>query len=238
VQQDPICLNSRQILGNLKNYEKPDQTTTYEASCYTDPLGIEHLTGSLAECIRYFGNRETAFLRWVTKFDAVDELVDLPHHGHTRCRFSINAAPVSRFMEGGTASVPERLQAIRKLALPKEQGGGGYPVGFVIAPIMPIQNWREEYGQLLDAAASALDFDCDLTFELISHRFTPGSKGVLEQWYPNSRLDLDETSRTTKRNKFGGIKYVYDKDTMTELRSFFEDAIAQQFPQAEILYWT
>jgi spore photoproduct lyase len=233
-----VYANLPQILGNLKNYEKPDQTTTYEASCYTDPLGIEHLTGSLAECIRYFGNRETAFLRWVTKFDAVDELVDLPHHGHTRCRFSINAAPVSRFMEGGTASVPERLQAIRKLALPKEQGGGGYPVGFVIAPIMPIQNWREEYGQLLDAAASALDFDCDLTFELISHRFTPGSKGVLEQWYPNSRLDLDETSRTTKRNKFGGIKYVYDKDTMTELRSFFEDAIAQQFPQAEILYWT
>jgi spore photoproduct lyase len=233
-----VYANLPQILGNLKNYEKPDQTTTYEASCYTDPLGIEHLTGSLAECIRYFGNRETAFLRWVTKFDAVDELVDLPHHGHTRCRFSINAAPVSRFMEGGTASVPERLQAIRKLALPKEQGGGGYPVGFVIAPIIPIQNWREEYGQLLDAAASALDFDCDLTFELISHRFTPGSKGVLEQWYPNSRLDLDETSRTTKRNKFGGIKYVYDKDTMTELRSFFEDAIAQQFPQAEILYWT
>jgi spore photoproduct lyase len=233
-----VYANLPQILGKLKNYEKPDQTTTYEASCYTDPLGIEHLTGSLAECIRYFGNRETAFLRWVTKFDAVDELVDLPHHGHTRCRFSINAAPVSRFMEGGTASVPERLQAIRKLALPKEQGGGGYPVGFVIAPIMPIQNWREEYGQLLDAAASALDFDCDLTFELISHRFTPGSKGVLEQWYPNSRLDLDETSRTTKRNKFGGIKYVYDKDTMTELRSFFEDAIAQQFPQAEILYWT
>jgi spore photoproduct lyase len=233
-----VYANLPQILGNLKNYEKPDQTTTYEASCYTDPLGIEHLTGSLAECIRYFGNRETAFLRWVTKFDAVDGLVDLPHHGHTRCRFSINAAPVSRFMEGGTASVPERLQAIRKLALPKEQGGGGYPVGFVIAPIMPIQNWREEYGHLLDAAASALDFDCDLTFELISHRFTPGSKGVLEQWYPNSRLDLDETSRTTKRNKFGGIKYVYNKDTMTELRSFFEDAIAQQFPQAEILYWT
>lgn len=92
----------------------------------------------------------------------------------------------------------ERLQAIRQLALPVEQGGGGYPVGFVIAPIMPIEGWRDEYSQLLEAAASALDFDCDLTFELISHRFTPGSKGVLEQWYPNSSLDLDESTRTTK----------------------------------------
>jgi spore photoproduct lyase len=36
--------------------------------------------------------------------------------------------------------VAERLQAIRKLALPVEQGGGGYPVGFVVAPIMPLEN--------------------------------------------------------------------------------------------------
>lgn len=230
--------NLPQILDNLQHFEKPEQSTTYEVSCYTDPLGIEHLTGSLAECIRYFGTRDRAYLRWVSKFDAVDELIDLPHHGHTRCRFSINAASISRFLEGGTATVAERLQAIRRLALPKARGGGGYRVGFVIAPIMPIEHWRKEYTQLLDAAAAALDFECDLTFELITHRFTPGSKGVLEQWYPNSRLDLDESTRVTKRNKFGGVKYVYDKDTMADLREFFETAIAQRFPSGEILYWT
>jgi spore photoproduct lyase len=233
-----VYANLPQILDNLKNYEKSDQATSYEVSCYTDPLGIEHLTGSLAECIRYFGTRDSGYLRWVSKFDTVDDLVSLPHNGHTRCRFSINAAPVSRFLEGGTASVDERLRAVRKLALPVEQGGGGYPVGFVVAPIMPIENWQEEYGQLLDSAANALDFDCDLTFELITHRFTPGSKGVLEQWYPNSKLDLDESARSVKRNKFGGTKYVYDKDTMKELKAFFEAAIAQRFPNADILYWT
>ena len=88
------------ILDNLGRYETPGagrneaSGTTFEASCYTDPLGIEHLTGSLAECIRYFGTREHGYLRWVTKFDAVDSLLDLPHHGHTRCRVSVNADPV------------------------------------------------------------------------------------------------------------------------------------------------
>lgn len=233
-----VYANLPQILANLEQYEAADGLTSYEVSCYTDPLGIEHLTGSLAECIRYFGTRDRARLRWVTKFANVDSLLALPHHGHTRCRFSINAGPIARFLEGGTASVAERLGAVRRLALPKQRGGGGYPVGFVIAPIMSIENWREEYTSLLDSAANYLDFDCDLTFELITHRFTPGSKGVLEQWYPNSRLDLDESKRAVKRNKFGGTKYVYDKTTMTELRAFFEGAIAERFPNAKILYWT
>ncbi len=227
-----VYANLPEILDNLKHYEKPDRLTTYEVSCYTDPLGIEHLTGSLAECIRYFGTRDRAQLRWVSKFAAVDGLTDLPHNGNTRCRFSLNAATISRQLEGGTASIAERLAAVRKLALT------GYPVGLVIAPIMPIEDWQTEYGQLLEAAAAALNFDCDLTFELISHRFTPGSKQVLQGWYPNSKLDLDKENRSVKRNKFGGTKYVYTKETMKELRQFFEHAIRATFPQAHILYWT
>ncbi|WP_347339448.1 spore photoproduct lyase family protein [Planktothrix sp. FACHB-1355] len=151
---------------------------------------------------------------------------------------SVNAAPISTRMEGGTAPVSARLGALRKLALPPQQGGGGYPVGLVIAPIMPIEDWEEHYTQLFDQIGVALDFDCDLTFELISHRFTPGSKEVLQTWYPHSKLDLDEAGRVIKRNKFAGFKYVYDKDTMNTLRRFFEQAIARRFPQAQILYWT
>jgi spore photoproduct lyase len=230
--------NLPQILQNLAAYERPDSPTSFEVSCYTDPLGIEHLTGSLAECIRYFGTREQGQLRWVSKFDGVEGLLDLPHHGHTRCRVSVNAAPISTRLEGGTASVTNRLQALRRLALPRSQGGGGYPIGLVIAPIMPIEDWEEHYTHLLDEMSSTLDFDCDLTFELISHRFTPGSKDVLQTWYPNSKLEMDESKRVLKRNKFGGIKYVYDGDTMKTLRRFFEGEIAKRFPQAKVLYWT
>ncbi|MBH8563413.1 radical SAM protein [Nostoc sp. CENA67] len=233
-----VFANLPQILENLANYERPGQATTFEVSCYTDPLGIEHLTGSLAECIRYFGTRSDGHLRWVSKFDAVDTLLDLPHNGHTRCRVSVNAAAIAGRFEGGTASVASRLAALRRLALPTNRGGGGYPVGLVIAPIMPIDDWQMQYSRLFDSISEALDFDCDLNFELISHRFTPGSKEVLQTWYPQSKLDMDETNRTIKRNKFGGTKYVYDKDTMKALRRFFESEITKRFPNAEILYWT
>jgi len=223
--------NLPQILENLAAYETKDETS-FEVSCYTDPLGIEHLTGSLAECIKYFGTREKGFLRYVSKFDAVDELIDLPHNGQTRARTSVNAAPISDRLEGGTANVKARLQALRKLAF------ADYPVGLVIAPIMPLDDWKTHYGALLDEAAHALDFPCDLTFELITHRFTPGSKDVLLQWYPNTSLDLDESKREIKRNKFGGQKFVYPRETMKELKSWFTEEIKARFPNGKILYWT
>lgn len=230
--------NLPQILENLTAYERPEQITTYEVSCYTDPISIEHLTGSLAECIRFFGTRKNANLRWVSKFDAVDSLLDLPHNGHTQCRMSVNAAPVSGRFEGGTASVAARLKALRKLALPSDKGGGNYPIGLVIAPIMPIDDWQLHYSRLFDSISEALDFNCDLTFELISHRFTPGSKEVLQTWYPQSKLDMDEEKRRMKRNKFGGIKYVYDADITKTMKRFFEAEILNRFPNANILYWT
>lgn len=226
-----VYANLPQILQNLDRYQQPNPTS-FEVSCYTDPLGIEHLTGSLAECIRYFGSTSQGYLRWVSKFSAVESLLDLPHNGHTRCRVSVNAAPVSKRLEGGTASVAARLQGLRQLAQ------AGYPIGLVIAPIMPIEDWPEHYNALFDQISEALDFDCDLTVELISHRFTPGSKEVLQSWYPHSKLEMDEQQRIIKRNKFGGIKYVYDNGTMKALRHYFEREINQRFPQAQLLYWT
>ena len=213
--------------------------TTFEVSCYTDVLGIEHLTGSLAECIRYFGTRELGQLRFVSKYDQVDSLLDLPHNGQTRARFSLNAESVARRLEGGTASVEARLRALRQLALPRERGGGGYPVGIVLAPLMPIPDWRAHYTDLLDRIAATFDFGpVDMNAEFISHRFTPGSKDVLTQWYPNTTLEMDETTRAEKRNKFGGTKYVYLPAVMKEMKAFFYDEWQKRFPNAPVLYWT
>ncbi len=235
-----------EILAGLRAYagtgkvtsasrDRAHEGTTFEASCYTDPLGIEHLTGALAESIRFFGQWDAAVqLRWTTKFDGVGPLLGMDHNGRTRARFSVNAAGVSRGFEGGTASVAQRITALRRMAL------SGYPVGLTIAPIMPIEGWKDEYGALLTAVAEAVRGveRLDLTVELITHRFTPGSKEVLLSWYPKTTLDLREEERTQKRNKFGGFKYVYPKDLMREMRQWFEEEIGRVLPAARILYWT
>lgn len=206
--------------------------TTFEASCYTDPLGIEHVTGSLSALIAHFGAWEADVqLRFTTKFDAVEPLLALDHRGRTRMRASINPAAYARF-EGGTSPVAARLLALRRMA------DAGYKIGLTIAPIIGAEGWREAYGELVAEAGSVLANVPDVTIELITHRYTPGSKAVLETWYPGSSLDLSMANRTEKRTKFGSVKYVYDADTMRDLRGFFQTKIAAHLPQSRILYWT
>ncbi|MBM2614586.1 radical SAM protein [Actinoplanes sp. LDG1-06] len=212
-----------------------DEGTTFEASCYTDPLALEHLTGSWRRAVEHFGAWDAPVqLRWTTKFADVGTFTGLPHAGRTRVRFSVNGQPVTTRMEGGTAPLPERLAALRTLAL------DGYPVGLTIAPIMAIDDWRRHYGALLDAVATAVDGvpGLDLTAELITHRFTPGSKEVLLGWYPRTRIEMDEESRSRKHGKFGAVKYVYPPTVMGELRGWFESEIAARLPACRILYWT
>ena len=209
--------------------ERGGEGTTFEASCYTDPLAIEHLTGGLAAAITHFGTHEWAGpvqLRATTKFDDVGRLLELPHAGRTRLRFSVNAGPVARRFEGATAPVTGRLAALSAVA------SAGYPVGVTVAPIMPVEGWREEYGQLLDDIAAAVPPGADLTVECITHRFTPGSKATLSDWYPRTRVEMDESRRTPKRGRFGAVKHVYPKETMAKLRSWFTDALAERLPRS------
>jgi spore photoproduct lyase len=240
-----VYANLPEILAVLPDYlgrgrvtsrsvRRRHEGTTYEASCYTDPLGIEHLTGSLSALVEHFGAWDADVqLRFTTKFDAVDPLLGLAHNGRTRMRVSLNPPLFARF-EGGTAPVAARLLAMRRMA------EAGYRIGLTIAPIIAAAGWRQAYGQLIADVATALDGapDPDLTAELITHRFTAGSKAVLQSWYPGSSLDMTDERRAEKRTKFGALKQVYDKETMAELKAFFHAEVAARLPNARILYWT
>jgi spore photoproduct lyase len=243
-----VYANLPELLATMDDYvgrgtitsasgERAHEGTTFEASCYTDPLALEHLTGSLSATIAHVGTHDWAApvgLRFTTKFDDVAPLLDLPHGGRTRVRVSVNAEEIARRFEGGTARLPQRIAAVRELAL------AGYRIGLTIAPIMPIPGWRESYRALLrDVADAVADVaGLDLTVECITHRFTPSSKDVLQSWYPRTKLEMDEQARTRKFGKYGSTKFVYPKETMGEMRSWFDAELAETLPAARTLYWT
>ena len=240
-----VYANVEDILAGLADYvgqgsvtsasaARAEEGTTFEASCYADPLGVEHLTGSLSKAVRFFGAWDAPVqLRFTTKFDGVEPLIGLPHARQVRVRMSVNAQPLIRF-EGGTSPLAARLGALGRLAR------DGYRVGLTIAPIQPVEGWREAYRMLFAQAAAELEGtpDLDLTAELITHRFTPKSKAVIQGWYPGTALDLDEEARSRKLTKFGSTKFVYPAALMREMRETLSGMIGEQLPSARILYWT
>ena len=228
----PAAVGQGQVTS--RSAARAAEGTTFECSCYTDPLALEHLTGSLAACITRFGAWEAPVqLRFTTKFAAVEPLLGLAHGGRTRIRFSVNARAAERH-EGGAPRMAARLAALRAVA------EAGYPIGLTVAPIMRVPDWQAAYTQLFADVAAALAGlpAVDLTAELITHRFTPKSKDVLVGWYPGSALPMDEAERTRKLTKFGSVKWVFPKEQMAEMRRVLEGALAAALPMARLLYWT
>lgn len=231
-----VYVNTDEIFEAARQYiaEREPEITRFEAACTSDPVGLEHITGTLKETIEFMGMQPYGRLRFVTKFHHVDSLLDAKHNGHTRFRFSVNADYVIRHFEPATSTFAERIEAAGKVAK------AGYPLGFIIAPIIWHDGWEEGYSGLLERLRAAVSEEAanGLTFELIQHRFTKTAKTVIERRYPKTKLEMDEAKRKYKWGRWGQGKYVYPDEQANALREFITERIFEHFPQAKIEYFT
>lgn len=229
-----IYVNTEEILSAAREYieRRKPEITVFEGAATSDPIPTEPYTGILGRVIEFFGGQEHGRFRFVTKFTDVDTLLEVPHNGHTRFRFSINTGEVIKQFEHATPPLVERLAAAKKVA------DAGYPLGFLVAPIIAADGWQKSYRELFETAASELNGKVsDLTFEFITHRFTKRAKGAILEVFPNTRLDLDEEARTFKFGQFGYGKYIYPKELFAEIKTYFEGIANDFFPDAKVKYF-
>ena len=169
-----IYVNTDEILAKAEEYIKgrKPEITLFEGAATSDPIPVEKYSGSLKKAIEFFGRQELGRFRFVTKYTGVDSLLDADHREHTRFRFSINTQHVIKRYEHGTPSAEERLEAAKKVA------AAGYPLGFIIAPIIIYPGWEQDHSQLMKHLREKLGpaAENNITFELISHRFTARAK--------------------------------------------------------------
>ncbi|MBX4268779.1 spore photoproduct lyase [Clostridium estertheticum] len=230
-----IFLNIEEILENIQTYIDANlpSITSFECASITDPIALEHLSGNLKKCIEFFGRSEKGRLRLVTKFDDVDPFLKLKHNKHTKFRFTLNTPYVIDNFEHNTSSFKERIGAVKKIA------SAGYPIGFIIAPIMIYDNWRSEYKELFETLKIALaDYHEEISFELIQHRFTKAAKELIVQRFKNTKLDMDEEKRLLKWGPYGKFKYVYKKPESEEIKNYISELITNNFDLAIIEYFT
>lgn len=235
-----VYVNLEEILEITKGLilSRKPEITVFEGAATSDPLPVEEYTGSLKRVIEFFGQQDYGRFRFVTKFTNVESLLDVEHQGHTRFRFSLNSAKVVKEYEHSTPPVEERIKAAGKVLR------AGYPLGFIIAPIIRVENWRKEYEELLISLAKELERNtsigwnpAELSFEWITHRFTTSARNNILEVFPSTTLPMNEEERRYKYGQFGYGKYVYRQDEMAEMKEFFNTLMDRYFPGAQSEYF-
>lgn len=229
-----VHVNIEDILKQAQKYmdERLPDITIFEGAATSDPVPVEPYTHSLEKAINFFGERDNARFRFVTKYNDVDSLLNLEHNGHTEIRFSINTDSIINSYEHITASRDKRIEASMKVA------EAGYPTGFLIAPVFIYPNWKEEYKDLLFKLRRKLpeNLKYPVTFEVISHRYTTVAKNRILEIFPESKVPMKEEERKFKFGQFGYGKYLYPKESLDEIKEFFKEEIEALFDNKEVKY--
>lgn len=229
-----VNVNTDDILNQVNEYilERLPSKTLFEGSATSDPIPIEPYTNSLKTTIEFFANSEYGRFRFVTKFSDVDSLLDIEHKGHTEIRFTLNTDKVITDFENRTSPIDKRIEASVKIA------NARYPIGFIIAPVFLYENWKSDYKQLLINLRNRLPENLikPITFEIISHRYTPRAKNIILEVFPETTLPMVDEERKYKYGQFGYGKYVYTKEQLAEMKEFFTTEINSIFNNAVIKY--
>lgn len=230
-----VYVNIDEILAKIKTTIEANapHITTFEAASTSDPVAVEHITGSLAESIEFFGRLPEGRMRVVTKFAFVEPLLNLNHNRHTKFRFSLNTAEIIRRFEHNTSSMDERIHAAGHIA------EAGYPLGFIIAPLFIYPGYQGGYEDLfLKLSKTLTPVPPDLTFEFITHRFTKSAKNVILERFPATQLDMDENKRKRKFGRYGLVKYIYNDEDYAKLKKTILSLVEHYFPNAQVEYFT
>ena len=137
----------------------PDQRL-YKYSNMTDLPPFEPELDAIPPMVRLFGRGADRYLMLFTKSDNVDFLTNLEHNGHTIISWSITCETASRLIDKRTATVNERIAAMRKMQK------AGYLVRARLSPIVPIRDWKREYTELFESLFASVDPDV-ITLELL-----------------------------------------------------------------------
>ena len=224
-----LFVNREKMLEKIiKTAEKSDKDLTFEIGSNSDLVLENTITNNLVWTIENFKDSKKGKLTFPTKFDMVEPLLDLDHKGKIIARVSVNPEEIINNVEFGTSRLDGRINAINKL---KE---AGYEVGILIAPVIFVENWKEEYLALIKTLESRLSTKVkkDVFFEIIFMTYSYVHTKINEEAFPKA-INLYNKELMTGR---GRGKYWYKAKLREEGERFFIENMKKYFPNNEILY--
>lgn len=224
-----LFVNREEMLNKIiKTSNQSEKELTFEIGSNSDLILENTITNNLEWTIPNFANNNRGYLTFPTKFDMVDSILNLDHKGRVIVRMSLNPENIIRRVEFGTSNLENRVKAINKLQ------EAGYKVGILIAPIIFVDNWKEEYENLLIFLKENLSTAVKKSafFELIFMTYSYVHKMINKEAFPNAINLFDETKMTGR----GKGKYMYKPQIREKGTKFFIEKMKQYFPNNEIKY--
>lgn len=224
-----LFVNREQMLDKIKKVaNENEKNLTFEIGSNSDLILENTITGNLNWTIENFKDHPKGLLTLPTKFDMVDPILPLDHKGKLLIRMSVNPKEIIRTIEIGTSPLEKRVQAINKLKQAR------YPVGILIAPVILVENWKEQYSNLVKYLAQNLSQEVKKTafFEIIFMTYSYVHRMINAEAFP-SLINLYDQNIMTGRGKG---KYTYRKEVRQEAEIFLKDLMRKYFPHNEIKY--
>ena len=224
-----IFVNREQMLNKIiLTANKAEKELTFEIGSNSDLILENTITGNLDWTIKEFSKTNRGYLTFPTKFSMVDSICDINHNGRIIVRMSVNPEKVINQVEFGTSRLKQRVEAINKLKK------ANYKVGILIAPVIFVENWKEEYENLIKYLKENLDEEVkkDVFFEVIFMTYSYVHRMINNDAFPNA-INLYDQNLMTGRGKG---KYMYKNFVRDEGEVFFREKLNQYFPENRIVY--
>ena len=224
-----LFVNREEMLDKIiRTANKSEKELTFEIGSNSDLVLENTITQNLEWTIPKFAENNRGYLTFPTKFDMVEPILNLNHNGRVIVRMSVNPSKIIQRVEFGTSNLENRVKAINKLKK------AGYKIGILIAPIIFIDNWEEEYEKLIIYLSENLSDEVkkEAFFELIFMTYSYVHKMINQEAFPNA-IKLFDQEKMTGRGKG---KYAYKEQIRKEGEQFFREKMQKYFPNNSIEY--
>lgn len=226
-----IFVNREEMLEKIiKTANESEEELVFEIGSNSDLILENTITGNLKWTIENFRKARKGYITFPTKFDMVDDILELEGKERVIVRMSVNPKEIIQKVEMGTSKLEDRVKAINKLK------NVGYKVGILIAPVIFVENWKKLYEELIIYLSENLSEEVkdEVFFEVIFMTYSYIHRKINEEAFP-SAINLYESDIMTGR---GRGKYTYKQEQRKEGEEYIRGLLEKYFPNNEIKYFS
>ncbi len=224
-----IFVNREQMLDRLiKKANESDKDLVFEIGSNSDLVLENTITKNLSWTIENFAKANKGYITFPTKFDMIDDILNINHNGRVIVRMSVNPQEIIQKVEFSTSNLNSRIDAINKLAEAE------YKIGILIAPVILVDDWKNKYKELIQMLSEKLNKKAkeNVFFEVIFMTYSFVHTKINEEAFPNA-INLFNKTKMTGRGKG---KYMYKNELRIDGEIYLRQLLFKYFPNNKIIY--